>query len=168
MEEEAVGDLPHHEGQVQNLNSQLSHSDGVVVVIGDVQDILGRETGKGRSEDSHPWKEEASFKTPILIEPHPQYGPQLLRPQCWEPLGRALNGKGSPDSKSSLTLQGPLVQSLPPRPRRRRASGTPPPLHPVIYCSGLDSGPSQSQSYTTWGLMITPAAPQASDSLWAP
>lgn len=40
VEEEAVGDLPHHEGQVQNLNSQLSHSDGVVVVIGDVQDIV--------------------------------------------------------------------------------------------------------------------------------
>ena len=47
-EEKAVGDLPHHEGQVQNLNGQLGHSDGVVVVIGDAQDILGRETGKGR------------------------------------------------------------------------------------------------------------------------
>lgn len=48
VEEKAVGDLPHHEGQVQNLNGQLGHSDGVVVVIGDAQDILARKTGKGR------------------------------------------------------------------------------------------------------------------------
>lgn len=41
VEEEAAGDLPHHEGQMQDLSGELGHRDGVVVAIGDVQDILG-------------------------------------------------------------------------------------------------------------------------------
>lgn len=36
VEEEAIGNLPHHEGQVQNLDGQLGHRNGVVVAIGDV------------------------------------------------------------------------------------------------------------------------------------
>ena len=68
-----MGDLSHHEGQVQNLDGQLGHSDRAVIVIGDIQDTLGRKTGKGRGESNHPWQEEVKVsKTLSLIEPHPQ------------------------------------------------------------------------------------------------
>lgn len=36
MQEEAIGYLTYHKGQVQNLRGQLGHGDGVVVAIGDV------------------------------------------------------------------------------------------------------------------------------------
>ena len=84
-----MGDLSHHEGQVQNLDGQLGHSDRAVIVIGDIQDTLGRKTGKGRGESNHPWQEEVKQfkKTPSLIEPHPSESFS-----CWGTSARPLGG----------------------------------------------------------------------------
>lgn len=51
---------------MQGLNGQLGHGDGVIVTIGDVQDILGMQIRKrrGEGEGSRPWKGEVSFKIP--------------------------------------------------------------------------------------------------------
>ena len=108
-----MGDLSHHEGQVQNLDGQLGHSDRAVIVIGDIQDTLGRKTGKGRGESNHLWQEDGVSKTPSLIEPHPQVrASELLGHQCQEPLEGAFNDTGSLLTKT-VKVKVLVAQSCP-------------------------------------------------------
>lgn len=70
---------------MQNLDGQLGHSDGVVVAIGDVQDILGMKTRKGKGEVGHLGKEISKFQNPPA---------SAAEDQCQKPLTGALNGEG--------------------------------------------------------------------------